>query len=131
MHAKTLRRSIPLVIALLLAACTGSAALAAKPKHPVVRASSLAGTWSGQYSGAFNGTFTLHWTQAGSILRGSITLSRPHGTYGIGGSVHGTAINFGAVGVGATYTGSVSGKSMAGHWRSGPGGGTWSAHKTS
>jgi hypothetical protein len=31
----------------------------------------------------------------------------------------------------ATYTGSVSGKSMSGNWSSPPGGGTWSAHKMS
>ena len=85
----------------------------------------------GRYSGAFSGTFTLGWTQSGSILRGSITLSSPHGKYGIGGSVKGNAINFGAVGVGATYTGSVSGKSMSGSYKSPQGGGRWSARKTS
>jgi hypothetical protein len=44
--------------------------------------------------------------------------------------VHGSAINFGAVGAGATYTGKVSGKSMSGNYESPKGGGTWSAHKT-
>lgn len=113
----------------LLALCSSSAAapVAATPRHV-----SLAGTWSGHYSGAVSGTFTLHWTQTGSILHGTITLSRPSGKYPIGGSVRGNAINFGAVGVGATYKGTVSGSSMSGTWKSGnAGGGTWSAHKTS
>jgi len=91
---------------------------------------SLAGTWSGTYNGAFSGTFKLHWTKTGSHLGGSITLSNPSGSYGINGSVHGTAIKFGAVGAGATYTGKVSGKSMSGNYETPKGGGTWSAHKT-
>lgn len=97
----------------------------AAPAHD----SSLAGTWLGQYSGAFSGTFTLHWRQSHSRLTGSITLSNPGGTYSISGSVHGRAIKFGAVGVGATYTGSVSGTSMSGSYRTPQGGGTWSAHQ--
>jgi hypothetical protein len=64
-------------------------------------------------------------------LSGSIALSNPSGKYGISGSVHGSAITFGAVGAGATYTGSVSGKSMSGSYKSPQGGGKWSAHKTS
>jgi hypothetical protein len=104
---------------------SSSSSHSAKP-HP-----KLAGTWAGKYGGAFSGTFTLHWTQSGTKLRGSIALSNPKGTYGITGSVHGTAIKFGAVGVGATYTGSVKGKSMSGKYRSPQGGGTWSARKKS
>jgi hypothetical protein len=91
----------------------------------------LAGTWAGRYSGAYSGSFTLHWKQSGSSLHGSIALSSPRGTYGITGSVNGSAIKFGAVGAGATYTGSVVGKSMSGHYASAGGGGSWSAHKTS
>ncbi len=91
----------------------------------------LAGTWSGQYSGAYSGTFTLHWTQRGSKLVGTITLSTPHGTYDVDGSVNGKTINFGTVGAGATYTGSVSGNSMSGTYKSVPAGGTWSAKKAS
>jgi hypothetical protein len=45
--------------------------------------------------------------------------------------VQGSAIRFGAVGAGATYTGSVSGKSMSGRYKTPQGGGPWSAHKTS
>jgi hypothetical protein len=93
--------------------------------------SSLAGTWSGRYSGAFSGTFRLQWKQYGSTLRGSIKLSNPSGTYGISGKVHGRAISFGAVGVGATYTGSVSGTTMSGRYNTPQGGGHWSARKIS
>ncbi len=89
----------------------------------------LAGTWSGQYSGAYSGTFTLHWTQKGSKLSGSITLSSPPGKYSVNGSVKGKTIKFGTVGAGATYTGSVSGNTMSGTYKSVPAGGTWSAHK--
>ena len=127
---------VAVACALLVTAIGASSAIAAvsssKPHpskhHP--KPTSLAGTWSGHYSGAFSGTFTLHWTKTGSHLSGSITLSYPSGTYGINGSVHGSAINFGAVGAGATYTGKVSGKSMSGNYESPKGGGTWSAHKT-
>lgn len=112
-------------VALVLAVTVGTAAKASAASSP-----SLAGTWTGKYGGAFSGTFRLHWTQSGSKLTGTITLSYPSGKYPITGSVHGSAITFGAVGAGATYTGSVSGKSMSGHYRTGRGGGTWSAHKT-
>jgi hypothetical protein len=133
MH-RSLRHGTPRVIAVLsvaalLAVCCSSTSIgatgpAAKPK--------LAGIWSGRYSGAYSGTFTLHWRLTGTKLRGSIALSNPHGTYGITGSVHRNAIQFGAVGAGATYTGSVFGTSMSGHYKTGNGGsGSWSAHKTS
>ena len=118
---------IALLWAALLALCWGGAATAAEASS----ATPLAGTWSGKYSGAFSGTFTLHWKQSGSRLSGTIALSYPRGTYGITGSVRGSAITFGAVGAGATYTGSVSGKSMSGRYKTPQGGGAWSAHKTS
>ena len=117
-------------VAALGAASVGKAAPAAIQTHSATPLK-LAGTWSGHYSGAFSGTFTLHWRQAGSSLRGSIKLSNPGGNYSITGSVHGRAIKFGAVGAGATYTGSVSGKSMSGSYKSPQGGGKWSARKTS
>lgn len=91
---------------------------------------SLTGSWSGRYSGTFSGTFTLRWKQTGSNLSGRITL-RPGGTVPITGKVRGFAITFGAVARGITYTGSVSGKSMRGHYKTPSGGGSWSAHKTS
>jgi hypothetical protein len=103
-----------------------------KPVSHKMSMSMIAGTWSGQYSGGYNGTFTLHWTQTGSKLTGTIKLSSPSGTYGVNGSVQGSAIKFGAVGVGASYTGSVSGsgKSMSGTYLAVPKGGSWSATKT-
>ena len=49
----------------------------------------------------------------------------------VNGSVHGSAIKFGAVGAGATYTGTVSGKSsMSGSYQALPKGGSWSATKS-
>jgi hypothetical protein len=108
-----------------LAATTGSSA--ARASH---RLSSLSGSWSGSYHGIFSGTFKLHWTQTGSLLSGRITLD-PGGTVPITGKVRGTAITFGAVAVGVTYTGKVSGKSMSGHYKTRAGSGTWSARKTS
>ena len=134
MNVRTLR---VLAVAALVAVCCSATALAAvgttpKAQKPKVRkAAHLAGTWSGKYSGPVSGTFTLTWTQSGSTLTGSITLSRPAGKYGINGRVSGSSISFGAVGAGATYTGAVSGKSMSGGWKSSIGTGTWSATKTS
>jgi hypothetical protein len=103
----------------------GSGASVAVSKRP-----HLAGTWSGKYSGAYSGSFRLHWTQTGSNLKGSITLSEPHGTYTVTGRTQGASISFGAVGAGATYTGSVSGSSMSGHYRTPQGGGAWHAHRS-
>ncbi len=126
-------RVIPVsVAAALLVACCSSTSVAA-PAHVSWQQATpnLAGTWSGHYGGATSGTFTLHWRQSGSTLRGSIKLSNPAGTYPISGNVRGSKISFGAVGVGATYAGTVSGRSMSGTWKSGNRGGTWSAHKTS
>src|SRR5690348_426911 len=82
------------IAALLAVVCSVSAASAAN--HPT-RTLNLGGKWSGTYSGAVSGSFTLQWTQSNSRLTGTITLSRPHGTYRIGGLVRGDAISFGAV----------------------------------
>ena len=60
--------------------------------------SSLSGGWTGKYSGAYHGTFTLHWTQSGSQLRGTIKLSSAGGPVGLKGSVRGGSIKFGTVG---------------------------------
>lgn len=131
------RRFRLMTLVLLVAAATGIFATgvtvaAAKPKHHHHKHKpSLSGTWSGSYSGRYSGTFTLHWTQSGSHLAGSITLSS--GTYTISGTVHGRHIGFGAVGAGASYKGSVNGRrsSMSGTYKTKKGGGTWKAHKTS
>ena len=121
------RRVVPAlwIAAVLAVCCSGTVALAAAGStRPHV-----AGTWKGKYSGAFSGTFTLTWIQAGSKLTGSISLSSPKGKYGITGNLTRKGIKFGAVAVGATYTGSVSGTTMSGNWSSPQGGGTWSAQK--
>jgi eukaryotic-like serine/threonine-protein kinase len=90
---------------------------------------SLPGKWAGQYGGTYSGTFTLHWTQSGTALTGKITLSQA-GTLALNGKVNGSHIEFGTVGgPGITYTGTVSGDTMSGHYSTPNGGGTWSAHK--
>src|SRR3954451_19672975 len=91
---------------------------------------SLTGTWSGTYGGAYHGTFTLHWTQSKSRLTGTIPLSSI-GRTNITGSVSGSTIRFGTVGNARaiTYSGSVSGTSMSGTYKTGGDGGPWSAHK--
>ena len=95
-------------------------------------ASGLSGTWNGTYSGSFTGTFVLNWTQTSSTLSGQINLSTA-GTLPVNGTLSGGSINFGTVGSTViTYTGSVSGNSMSGHWQiaGGAGGsGTWNASK--
>ena len=92
--------------------------------------SSLSGGWSGKYSGAYHGTFTLHWTQSGSKLNGTIRLSTSRGLLGLKGSIRGSSIKFGTVGgPGITYSGSASGRSMSGHYQTPGGGGSWSAHR--
>jgi hypothetical protein len=122
----TPRKSIAVLLA--LACCT--AAFAASASH-AASSSGLAGKWKGHYGGAVSGHFTIHWKQTGSRLHGTITLSRPSGTYGISGSVNRGKIKFGAVSVGARYTGKVRGSSMSGTWTSAQGGGSWSATKSS
>jgi hypothetical protein len=134
-HARAL--SLLWVAALALACCSSTtwAAVAATPKKSKpkihVLLGPLTGKWSGKYDGAFSGKFKLHWTQTGSHLVGSITLSNPGGTYDINGTVRRNKIGFGALDAGATYTGTVSGKTMSGHYKSPQGGGSWSASKTS
>ena len=122
-------RLIPVVSVAALVAVLASGSIAATTSPS--KTPQLAGTWSGKYTGAYAGAFTLRWTQTRSRLTGSIRLSNPAGTYRITGSVHGTTIAFGAVAAGATYTGSVSGKSMSGRYRTAIGSGHWSARKTS
>ena len=120
-----------LVAAALVVVCFSSASIAAPTDRSSTQAQRNAGgKWSGRYRGDSSGTFTLRWTQTGSKLKGSITLSNPAGTYPISGILRGNKISFGAVGVGATYKGTVSGKAMSGTWKSASRGGTWSARKT-
>ena len=119
------KRALALAVTGVLAVCCTAAALAATPTR-----STLAGTWVGSYNGAFAGTFRFTWAQTGTKLHGSIHLSNPVGNYGISGLVgRNGAIQFGVVGAGATYKGTVSGTSMSGSYKSPQGGGSWSAHK--
>ena len=126
------RRITALWIAALLAlACTGAVLAAASASSAHAATTGLAGKWKGHYSGAVSGHFTINWKQTGSLLHGHITLSNPRGKYGISGSVRSGKIKFGAVSVGAKYTGKVRGTSMSGTWTSPQGGGSWSATKAS
>ncbi len=134
------------MVALALAACStqsggdpGGTATTAPASAPATRAAAstpkaagaLSGTWSGQYSGAYSGTFTVRWRQSGSRLHGTIHISSPSDTLPINGAVHGNAISFGTVGSTAiTYSGTVSGSSMAGTYKvNHASGGPWSASK--
>ena len=101
--------------------------------HPKKKILQLGGIWTGSYTGGkFSGNFTLNWTQTGTKLDGSLKLSDPSGTYNCTGSINGSSVQFGAVSVGATYTGSVSsdGKSMSGNWKSPVDSGGWHASKS-
>jgi hypothetical protein len=125
--------SLALAVAALVALAGGSVATAGTTHHrhrSPSKVLELGGKWSGHYSGAFSGNFTLDWTQSGSKLTGSITLSNPSGTYSCDGTVAGSGIKFGVVGAGASYSGSVSGDSMSGTYNSPRGGGSWSASKS-
>jgi hypothetical protein len=114
-----------------VAIIVGQPATTAAATNGRLAGGSLTGTWSGTYSGAYHGTFTLHWTQRHSHLTGTIKLSSV-GRTNITGSVRGSTIRFGTVGNAnaITYSGSVSGKSMSGTYKTGGVGGSWSAHKT-
>src|SRR6266567_637275 len=108
----------------------GQLATAAAATNGRLAGGSLTGTWLGTYGGAYPGTFTLHWTQSQSRLTGTIKLSNV-GRMNITGSVRGSTIRFGTVGNAnaITYSGSVSGTSMSGTYKTGGAGGPWSAHK--
>jgi hypothetical protein len=132
--------SLALAVSLAVTICCGastataaSARAAGAPAANERAARGLSGTWSGTYGGAYHGTFTLHWTQTGSRLNGTIKLSTgPNSKLGIKGTVKRGAIRFGTVGsMAITYSGSVSGESMSGSYQTPGGGGSWSAHKTS
>jgi hypothetical protein len=129
--------ALPLFAAITICCGNSIATAASSPTasasaSKVRAADSLSGTWSGKYGGAYHGTFTLHWTQSGSRLSGTIKLSNSSSKPRVTGTVHGSTIRFGTVGSAAiTYSGSVSGKSMSGSYHTQGGGGSWSAHKTS
>jgi hypothetical protein len=123
------RRRRALWVAVVVALCVGGMATVATAKSSTLH---LGGKWTGTYNGAYSGTFTINWIQSGSKLSGTINLSNPKGSYGITGSVSGTAIHFGAVTAGAKYSGSVTklGTAMGGTYTAGTGGtGHWAAKK--
>jgi hypothetical protein len=142
MHTDSRRRRVPLakiaLSAALLGAClAASLAATSGSSAAVVRKhrglpNPLSSKWSGQYGGKFQGTFALRWTQSGLKLKGTIKLSSFVGTLDVNGAVHKSKISFGTVGgPDITYTGTVSGKSMSGAYKTPVGGGSWSAQKTS
>ena len=59
----------------------------------------LSGNWMGTSNGPFNGSFTLMWAQTSGALTGNIMLSSPADNLHISGTVTGSSISFGAVGV--------------------------------
>ena len=127
-HRRVPRRIVALWLAVLVAGLCSTAALAATG---ATQSPKLGGAWSRSYTGGYAGTFTIHWKQTRSSLKGTIALSNPHGTYNITGSVNGTGIKFGAVGVGALYRARSrprAGRCLA-DWTSGPARGTWKAHR--
>ena len=113
-----------------IAILVGQPATTAAATNGSLAGNSLTGTWSGTYSGDYHGTFTLHWTQSHSRLTGTINLSNV-GRTNITGTVRGSTIHFGTVGNAnaITYSGSVSGTSMSGTYKTGGAGGSWRAHK--
>ena len=131
LEGRVMRKRQRIRPALVLAtAAAAGAALVGQLSAADAASSSLSGGWSGKYSGAYHGTFTLHWTQSGSQLRGTIKLSSAGGPVGLKGSVRGSSIKFGTVGGPAiTYSGSASGRSMSGRYQTPGGGGSWSAHR--
>ena len=142
MRASSLRRrfammALPLSVAAVVAFGAAISDVAAAKtnhhSHKPRKILELGGKWTGSYHGGrFSGSFTLNWTQSGTKLSGSLKLSDPIGTYGCTGAITGSSIQFGAVSVGANYTGSVSsnGKSMSGTWKSPVDSGSWSATKS-
>jgi hypothetical protein len=99
-------------------------------------AGNLSGTWTGQYSGASSGNFTLHCTQSGSALSGTVNLETDGISLPIHGTVAGDSIQFGTVGsTGISYQGTVSGNSMSGSYKLTANGttftGPWTAARSS
>ena len=105
----------------------GSSSARASGSHVRAAQSSLTGAWSGNYSGAYHGTFTLQWTQSGSKLSGTIKLSaRTAAPRSPSRGLCAAAPSASAPSAppAITYSGSVSGKSMSGTYKTPGGGGT-------
>jgi hypothetical protein len=96
--------------------------------------SALDGTWNGTWqNGGQSGTFSVAWTQSGSDLNGTLSISVAclDGA-SVTGTVSGTSIEFGSVKgqCQVDYKGDLSGDQMSGTYDiSGGGSGTWTASK--
>lgn len=119
---------------------TKAAATPADTSAPTAATSGLAGIWGGDYASTSTpgstGTFIIDWTQTGSTLGGTISVTNtPCVTEGtITGTVEGEQITFGAVegAYSIAYEGTVSGDTMSGTYSSpscGNAAGTWEAAK--
>jgi hypothetical protein len=132
---RRIARAVPaLWLAALIAVCCAGTALAASSSGSgAAKKANLSGKWKGQYSGAYSGKFTIHWTQTGRKLKGTLTLSNPKSKNTISGSVRGKKIKFGTVDSSnaITYHGSWSKGTMSGSYDAGGRSGSWSAHKAS
>jgi hypothetical protein len=124
-------------------ASSATAAVTSTPKPTTAATAAptgLGGIWGGEYvstsTPGSTGTFILDWTQTGSALSGTISVTASQcvteGT--ITGTTDGATITFGAVeGTYAiSYEGTVSGDTMSGTYSSpscGNAAGTWQAAK--
>jgi hypothetical protein len=116
----------------------GSSTGAPAPSTPAATggtaASLLDGTWDGTWrSAGQSGTFSISWTETGSTLDGTLSISVPclDGA-NITGTVNGGSIQFGSVKgqCQVDYSGSINGDQMSGTYNlSGAAGGTWKATK--
>lgn len=120
-------------------ATTSASATTAPPAATTGGGTGLTGSWPGEWQNttpdSSRGTFRIQWTQSGSSLSGTITITgTPCLTGGsISGSLAGSTLNFGVV-TGqsqVSYTGTVSGDTMSGTYTTSCGNaqGTWKATK--
>jgi hypothetical protein len=112
------------------AAAPSSAASSTAASSPAAE-DKIAGTWNGTFTGGTSsGMFKVVFTQQGETIAGNITITGNGGNAQgpIRGKLTGSNITFGAVGGTAiSFTGSFSGNSMSGTYRSGTDTGTWKA----
>lgn len=121
---------------------TSTTAAAAAAAASASSAASIAGRWTGTFTStayrATSGEFVVVFTQSGSHIGGSITITPscvPAGT--VSGSLSGGVATFGQVSGGGTavsFSGTVGATSMHGTYRSGAqcgnDAGTWQAHRS-
>jgi hypothetical protein len=105
-------------------ASAGAPAVTALPSTAPSAAASIAGTWQGTWTSkaypGLTGHFTLMFTQQGSTLSGSISITGSGciSAATITGVINGSQLTFGVVQGAETvsYTGTWSGASMSGTW---------------